>query len=96
MGDLSILVWNCDGLNIPHTLLKRRRIDIALLQETHLLKKDSVSMANKFYHTIASSSTVSKSRGVAIVCRQNLKIKVLDTWADNNASIHHCWGIKLI
>lgn len=90
MGELSILVWNCDGLNIPHkrtsvlTLLKRRRIDIALLQETHLLKKDSARMANRFYHTIAASSADSKSRGVAIVCKCNLKIKVLDTWAHNN------------
>jgi len=41
-------------------------------------------MAKKFYRTIVSSSTDSKSRGVAIVCRRNLKIKVLDTWADNN------------
>lgn len=93
MGDLSVLVWNCDGLNIPHkrtsvlTLLKRRRIDVALLQETHLLKKDSGRMANKFYHTIASSSADSKSRGVAIVCRRNLKIKTLDTWSDNNGRI---------
>lgn len=89
MGELSILVWNCDGLNIPHkrtsvlTLLKRRRIDIALFQETHLLKKDSTRMANRFYHTIASSSADSKSRRVAIVCKRNLNIKVLDTWSDN-------------
>lgn len=88
MGDLSVLVWNCDGLNIPHKrtsvlpFLHRWKIDLALLQETHLISKDSGHMANRFYHTIASSSAESKSKGVAIVCKRNLKIKVLDVWAD--------------
>lgn len=41
-------------------------------------------MANRFYHTIASSSADLKSRGVAIICKRNLEIKVLDIWADNN------------
>lgn len=88
MGDLSVLVWNCDGLNTPHkrtsvlTFLHRRKIYLALLQETHLISKDSGRMANRFYHTIASSSAESKSKGVAIVCKRNLKIKVLGVWAD--------------
>ncbi len=88
MGDLSILVWNCSGLNTPHkwvsvlTLLHRRKIDLALLQETHLIEQDTKCLANKIYHTIASSSVNTKTRGVAVVARRNLPIKVLDTWAD--------------
>lgn len=44
-------------------------------------------MANRFYHTIASSSAEAKSKGVAIVCKRNLKIKVLDVWADTAGRI---------
>ncbi len=93
MSDLSILVWNCDGLNTPHkrtsvlTFMHRRKIDLALLQETHLLSRDSSRMANRFYHTIASSSAESKSKGVAIVCKHNLKMKVLNVWADTAGRI---------
>lgn len=93
MGDLSILVWYCDGLNAPHkrasvlTMLHRRKINLAFLQETHLLSKDSGRIANKFYHTIASSSASSKTKGVAIVSRRNLNVKVLDMWADTAGRI---------
>lgn len=75
MGDLSILVWNCNEFNTPHkstsvlTLLCHCKIDMALLQETHLLRKDSARMANRLHHTIASSSVDSKNKGVAIVCK---------------------------
>lgn len=93
MGELSILVWNCDGLNAPHkrksvlTLLRQKKINLALLQETHLLNKDSGRIANKYYHTIASSTASTKTKGVSIVCRRNLKIKVLDLWTDDAGRI---------
>ena len=93
MGDLSVLVWSCDGLNTPHkrasvlTLLHWRNIDLALLQETHLLSRDSGRIANRTYHTIVSSSAESKGKGVAIVCKGNLKMKVLDVWADTTGRI---------
>lgn len=93
MGDLSVLVWNCDGLNVPHkrtsvlTLMRRRKIDLAFLQETHLLSKDAGRMSNRLYHTIASSSADSKTKGVTVVCKRNLKIKVLDVWADTAGRI---------
>lgn len=88
MGDLSILVWNCGSLNAPHKqasmlmLLRHKKIDLALLQETHLIEPDSKHLANKFHHIIASSSNNTKTRGVAVVARRSLPIKVLDIWAD--------------
>lgn len=93
MGELNILVWNCGGLNAPHKrastlgLFKKRNVDIALLQETHLLKADTVRLADKFYHTIAFSSADSKTKGVSIVARRNLRIKVLSSWADDMGRI---------
>lgn len=93
MGELSVLVWNRDDLNTPHkrtsvlTFLRHRKIDLALLQETHLLNRGSGRLSNRLYHTVAVSSANSKSKGVAVVSKRNLKIKVLDIWADNTGRI---------
>lgn len=93
MGELSFLVWNCGGLNAPHkrastlTLLKNKRVDIALLQETHLLKADAGCLANRFYYTVAFSAATTKTKGVAIVARRSLPLKVLSSWADDAGRI---------
>lgn len=93
MGELALLVWNCGGLNAPHKqastlgLLKKRNIDIALLQETHLLQADNNRLANRFYHTIAFSSATTKTKGVAIVVKRNLSLKVLSSWSDDSGRI---------
>ena len=89
MGELNILVWNCGGLNAPHKrastlgLLKRQNIDIALLQETHLLKADAGRLANRFFHTVAFSSADTKTKGVAIVARRSLPMRIITSWADD-------------
>lgn len=86
MGEPKSLVWNCGGLNAPHKrtsilgLLKRKNVDIALLQETHLLKADVGRLANKFFHIIAFSSADTKTKGVAIVVRRRLPIRALTSW----------------
>lgn len=93
MGELNILVWNCGGLNAPHKrasalgLFKKKNVDIALLQETHLLKADTGRLANRFYHTVAFSSADSKTTGVSIVARRNLPVKVLSSCADDRGRI---------
>ena len=61
-------------------------MDIALLQETHLLKADTGSIANRFYHTRAFSSADSKSR-----C--NLRTKVLSSWADAIGLLLLVWNL---
>lgn len=88
MGELTTLVWNCGGLNAPHKrtstlgLLKKRNVDVAFLSETHLLKADNNRLANRFYYTLAASSASTKTKGVAIVVKRNLPLKVLSTWSD--------------
>lgn len=57
------------------------------MKETHLLNVDAGRLASKFYHTTAFFSANSKSKGVAIVARRNLQIKVLTSWADNMGRI---------
>lgn len=82
-------MWNCGGLNAPHKrastlgLLKRKNIDIALLQETHLLKADAGRLANRFFHTVAFSSADTKTKGVAIVARRSLQMRIIISWADD-------------
>uniref|UniRef100_A0A674MSZ3 Endonuclease/exonuclease/phosphatase domain-containing protein n=1 Tax=Takifugu rubripes TaxID=31033 RepID=A0A674MSZ3_TAKRU len=67
--------------------LKRKNIDIALLQETHLLKADMGRFADRFFHTIAFSSAGTKTKGVAIVVRRSLPVKIATSWADESGRV---------
>lgn len=73
MPERNVLSWNAGGLSSPHKrmstlgLLRRRRIDVALVQETHLLAADIRRLVDKHYHVIASSTSGTKTKGVAIV-----------------------------
>lgn len=59
-----------------------------MIQESHLLLKDTSRFANSLYHTIASSSAPTKSKGVLIVCRRNLKFNLIDSyWADEDGRL---------
>uniref|UniRef100_A0A8C5E3K7 Endonuclease/exonuclease/phosphatase domain-containing protein n=1 Tax=Gouania willdenowi TaxID=441366 RepID=A0A8C5E3K7_GOUWI len=65
--------------------LRSQKIQIALLQETHLVKRDRNRFANKFFK--AFSSAPNKSNGVAILVRHNLQFKQLDSWSDDKGRI---------
>ncbi len=87
MSGLNILRWNSGSLNSPNKristlgLLRRRKIDIALLQEMDLSSGDVRHIADKFYHVIAFSSLSTKTRGVDVLARCNLNIRILHTWS---------------
>lgn len=91
--NLNVLSLNVRGLNNPvkriSTLdfLRRKRINIAFLQETHLVKRDTDRMSNRFFRVLACSSVSNKSEGVAMICQRNLRLKLLDTWADSKGRI---------
>lgn len=53
------------------------------------MKADVRRVADKFYHVITFSSARTKARGMAIVDKHSLNIKVLDIWADS-------WGGELL
>lgn len=90
---LNALNWNTGGLNAPHKrvstlgLLQKKKVDIALLQETHLLSGDIRRLADKFYQVVVSSSSLIKTRVVAIVVRRNFKIKLQNTWSDTDGRL---------
>lgn len=93
MTALNLISVNARGLNNPHKrttvldFLHNKRIDFAMIQETHLLSKDSSRLANKFYHPIAISSAATKCRGVVVLCKRKLKFDVIDSWADDAGRI---------
>lgn len=90
---LNILTLNVRGLNNPVKrvaildFLRKQRVNVAFLQETHLVKKDINRISNRYYRVIASSSAVNKSKGVAILCQRNLRFRLLDSWADNKGRV---------
>lgn len=95
MTNLNILSWNVNGLNGPHKraccleLLKRRKIDLALIQETHLKKEDVHRCNNKFYKVISASSATDKTKGVMILLRRNLRMDIIEHDNDTDGRIAH-------
>lgn len=93
MTALNFISVNARGLNIPHKrttvleFLRKKNIDFAMIQESHLLRKDVGRLANKFYHSIATSSAATKCKGVAVLCKRKLKFDLIDTWADDAGRI---------
>ncbi len=71
---LNILSLNVRDLNNPVKrvaildFLRKQRINIAFLQETHLVNRDTNHMSNRFFRVLASSSASNKSKGVMIIC----------------------------
>lgn len=93
MTGLNFISINARGLNTPYKrtiildFLHKRNVDFAMIQESHLLSKDVGRFANKFYHSIANSSAATKSRGVMLVCKRNLKFNLIGSWADKEGRI---------
>uniref|UniRef100_A0A8B9GXD4 Endonuclease/exonuclease/phosphatase domain-containing protein n=1 Tax=Astyanax mexicanus TaxID=7994 RepID=A0A8B9GXD4_ASTMX len=70
MSSLHIVSWIVNGLNgqikrtdcLDH--LHRQRVDIALIQESHLRKTDTGRFSNKHYYVAAAASLDTKARGL--------------------------------
>uniref|UniRef100_A0A8C4FAX9 Uncharacterized protein n=1 Tax=Dicentrarchus labrax TaxID=13489 RepID=A0A8C4FAX9_DICLA len=83
---LNLISVNARGLNNPHKrttvleFLRKKNIDFAMIQESHLWCKDVGRLASKFYHPIATSSAATKCKGVMVLCKCKLKLDVIDSW----------------
>lgn len=90
---LKFLSLNVGGLNNPVkrvavlNFLRSQGVQIAMLQETHLVDGDIQRLANRFFKVIAHSSAHNKTKGVAVICRRNLQFKFIDNWSDNSGRI---------
>lgn len=96
MVRINILSLNVRGLNssIKRTrvldLLHRKNIDVAFLQETHLIARDSQRMQNKRYIPITSSSCKSKKKGVTILYKRNSNFIIEHSGSDDDGRIAYC------
>ena len=83
MTHLNFISVIARGLNIPHkrtTILEyfsKKNVDIAMIQETHLLHDGIWCFENTFYHPIAFSSAP-----MLVVCKHELKFDIIGSWAD--------------
>lgn len=82
MGEhVKATTWNVKGLNTYMkrkkvlAYLKQRKSDIILLQETHLLGKDTFRMNTPWVGEAYHNTYKSKRRGVAILFAKGLQIQ---------------------
>ena len=85
--------WNARGLNIPHKrvalleVLRKEKVGVAMISESHLLEKDSLRIHNKQYHVVAHSAAANKSKGVLIIVKRNLNFTNLGTGGDTEGRV---------
>lgn len=93
MQSLNILSLNVNGLNsaIKRTrvleYIYRKKVDIALIQETHLKQCDVARFQNKHYRLIASSCAINKTKGVCILLNRKISCNVNITGNDENGRL---------
>ncbi len=93
MTEIGIMSCNFKCLNGPHRrtsfleLPRRKKVDIALIQEAHLRKDDIHGCNNKYYEVVPFAATDNKTKGVLIIVRRNLNIPILDRNGDNAGRI---------
>lgn len=82
MANIKIGTLNVGGIHSPIKrkkillYLKKLQIDVALLQETHLLPPEVVKLGTMGWKVIASAPFSSKARGVVILSRQTLEVNI--------------------
>lgn len=95
MAEISVMSINIRGLNSPvkrHKFLdflKRKRVDIALVQETHLCQKDVNRLQNKHYKVAASSSDNTKTKGSTILISRKCGLNIDKCSKDNTGRISY-------
>ena len=93
MVKLSVLSWNVQGINDAKkrcsclSTLKRKTVDVALLQETHILQQDICKLENGDFKVAAHSSANNRTKGVVILIRSNLKVNVIKQGKDPEGRI---------
>lgn len=88
----SVFSWNVQGINDVKKcldILKKKNVDAALLQETHILQQDIGKLENGDFKVVAHSSANNRTKGVVILFRSNLKVNVIKKGKDQEG-LSHC------
>lgn len=70
---LKVLSLSARGLNNPVKrvaildFLRKQGAHIAMLQETHIVRRNVNRLSNRFFRILAHSSATNKTKGVAII-----------------------------
>lgn len=101
MDKLKIISLNIRGLNSPNKrakfliYLRRKAIDIALIQETHLKRADVQRLQNKMYKVVAFSTDNTKTKGTVILIARNCNLKIDRESQDQSGRLaYFCTNIK--
>lgn len=95
MAKLHVISWNVNGLNgqvkraACLDLLRRRQVDVAFIQESHLKTQDIQRFANKFYYVAASASLNSKIRGSLIVLKRSLSLNIVGKYGSDDGRVSY-------
>lgn len=95
---MKFVSFNVNGLNGPVkrkrvlTHLKKLRIDIAFIQETHLTAQEHKKLKRDWVGHVLSSSFTSRARGVAILINKNTPVTIGETIIDPSGRyvLVHC------
>ncbi len=93
MSTLHIASWNTTGLNGPtkHSMcldwLKRHKIDVAFIQESHLKPADKYRLVSRHYYTVAAAAFNSKSRGALVLVRRSLSLTIIESYGSEDGRI---------
>ena len=92
MSNLYICSYNCRGLNNTKkrldifNILKDKKFDIVCIQETHFTKELEKSIYSEWNGECFYSNGKSNARGVAILIRNALNVKVNNVLKDDNGN----------
>uniref|UniRef100_A0A671TPG6 Endonuclease/exonuclease/phosphatase domain-containing protein n=1 Tax=Sparus aurata TaxID=8175 RepID=A0A671TPG6_SPAAU len=84
MLKLSILSWNVQGIN-----KNRKGIDIALLQETHIMTLDIGKLDNSKYDVVSSSHATNRTKGMMILMRKTFNFNIAEQGNDSAGRISY-------
>lgn len=85
---VTFVSFNVNGLNGPIkqkrvlVYLKKLKINIAFIQETHLIPLEHKKLKRDWIGQVISSSFSSRARGVAILINKNIPVTIGETSVD--------------
>lgn len=95
MSSIHVISWNVNGLNgqIKRTacldLLRRQRVDVAFIQESHFRTVHVRCFSNKHYCVAASASLDTKTRGSLVVLKCNLSMNIIEKFDSEDGRISY-------
>lgn len=90
------MAFNVRGLNSPYKrtkildFLRRKKVDIALLQETHLRPKDVTRIQNRLYKPVVAASDGTRTKGAMILMRRSINLTIEKTGSDDEGRVAFC------